>query len=161
MERLSSCNHNSQYIEASHYLRGNRKAAWQSSFFAFNEGDKTMHNSKRIAEAYIVLWNEGDHEARRQRLAEEWTADARYADPMMAGESRDGIADMITGARSQFPGHHFSLRGTPDGHGSFVRFSWSLAPADGSPVAGGTDVVRLDDQGRIAEVIGFLDGAGL
>jgi hypothetical protein len=64
---------------------------------------------------------------------------------------------MIAGARAQFPGHGFALAGTPDGHGRFVRFSWTLAPAGGAAIAGGTDVVRLDEVGRIAEVIGFLD----
>ena len=45
---------------------------------------------------------------------------------------------MIAGARAQFPGHEFRPRGTPDGHGLFARFSWSLAPQGGTPVAGGT-----------------------
>ena len=44
------------------------------------------------------------------------------------------------------------------GHGPFARFSWSLGPAGGAPVAGGTDIARLDEQGRVVEVIGFLDG---
>lgn len=117
-----------------------------------------MADPKTIADAYLALWNEADEGARRARLAEAWSADARYADPLMAGEGRDGIAAMIAGARPQFPGHRFTLEGTPDGHGRFVRFSWTLAPDGGAVVAGGTDVVRLDEAGRIAEVIGFLDG---
>lgn len=119
-----------------------------------------MHDSQNIAENYLALWNDGDDAARRQRLADHWTADASYIDPMMAGEGRDGIADMIANARSQFPGHGFTLRGKPDGHGNFVRFSWRLAPAGGVAVAGGTDVVRLDENGRISKVIGFLDEVG-
>jgi len=111
-----------------------------------------------VAEAYIDLWNEADDDRRRSALAEGWAPDARYADPMMAGQGHDGVAAMIAGARAQFPGHGFSLRGTPDGHGPFVRFSWSLAPQGGAPIAGGTDVVTLDAAGRIDTVVGFLDG---
>ncbi|MBN9241296.1 MAG: nuclear transport factor 2 family protein [Mesorhizobium sp.] len=111
-----------------------------------------------VAEAYIDLWNEADDIRRKAALAEGWASDARYADPLMTGQSRHGIAAMIAGARAQFPGHGFALRGTPDGHGRFVRFSWSLAPEGGAPVAGGTDVVTLDTDGRIDNVVGFLDG---
>jgi hypothetical protein len=37
-----------------------------------------------------------------------------------------------------------------------VRFRWALGPAAGEALIEGSDVVRLSD-GRIAEVIGFLD----
>jgi len=78
---------------------------------------------------------------------------------VMPGEARDGIAAMIAAARAPFPGRRFTLRGTPDGHDAFVRFGWTLAPEDGNAIAAGTDIVRLDGSGRIAEVIGFLEGA--
>jgi len=118
----------------------------------------TLPTPLAVAQAYLALWNEADDSRRRAALAEGWTPDARYADPIMTGEGRDGIAAMIAGARAQFPGHGFALRGTADGHGPFVRFSWSLAPEGGAPVAGGTDVMTLDADGRIENVVGFLDG---
>lgn len=117
-----------------------------------------MTDPKPIADRYLALWNEADEARRVALLAENWAADARYADPMMQGEGRDGIAAMIQGARTHFPGHGFTLRGTPDGHGSYVRFSWDLAPEGAPAIAGGTDIVRLDGAGRIADVVGFLDG---
>ncbi|MEV4935107.1 nuclear transport factor 2 family protein [Sphingobium sp. LMA1-1-1.1] len=117
-----------------------------------------MTDPYAIARAYVALWNDADAASRRERLSQTWSVDARYADPMMQDAGHDGIAAMIGGARAQFPGHSFALAGTPDGHGDFVRFSWTLAPNGGVPVVAGTDVVRLDANGRIAEVIGFLDG---
>jgi hypothetical protein len=117
-----------------------------------------MTNPQTIAEEYLAVWNEDDGEARRRMLADGWTGDARYVDPLMAGEGHEGVAAMIEAARRQFPGHGFTLRGQPDGHGPFIRFSWRLGAADGASVAGGADVVRLDGAGRIAEVVGFLDG---
>jgi hypothetical protein len=66
---------------------------------------------------------------------------------------------LIEGVRAQFPGHDFTLRGEPDGHGRHVRFSWTLASADGAAFARGTDMAKLDEQGCFVEVIGFLDGA--
>lgn len=116
-----------------------------------------MTDPEQLATDYLALWNDADAASRERRLFEGWTADARYADSMMAGEGHDGIAAMISAARSQFPGHVFALRGIPDAHGTFTRFSWTLAPEHGAPIAGGTDIVRLAQDGRIVEVIGFLD----
>lgn len=76
-----------------------------------------------IANAYLALWNEADDAVRVRILAESWTADARYADPLMQGEGPAGISAMIGAARAHFPGHRFELSGTPDGHGPFTRFS--------------------------------------
>jgi len=118
-----------------------------------------MTDVEAIASSYLAMWNEPDPERRRAPVAAGWAAGSRYADPLTGAEGHDRIAAMIEGARAQFPGHGFALRGRPDGHGPFVRFSWSLVPAGGAPVAGGTDVARLDAEGRLAEVVGFLDGS--
>ena len=118
-----------------------------------------MHNPEAVARDYLALWNQADAGQRQAAMAQHWAADARYADPMMAASGRDAIGEMIEQARTQFPGHAFALKGQPDSHRDYVRFSWTLAAAGGSPVGGGPAVVRLDAEGRISEVIGFLDGA--
>jgi hypothetical protein len=116
-------------------------------------------NPADIAKAYIAAWNAADGAERRVLMSRGWREDARYVDPMMRADGRSDIAGMIESARAQFPGLGFSLAGRPDGHGDFVRFSWLLAPDGGEAVAGGTDMIRLDGDGRIAEVVGFLDKA--
>jgi hypothetical protein len=120
-----------------------------------------MNSHHDIAQRYLAIWNEGDAARRRARIAELWAADARYADPLMAGEGHDGIEAMIAAAQAQFgkqfPGHRFSLVGTPDRHGGNLRFSWSLAPEGGAPVAHGTDFATLDAEGKLTCVTGFLD----
>ena len=118
-----------------------------------------MTTPHTITDRYLASWNEADAARRQALIAALWNPQGRYADPLMSGQGHDGIARMIEAARAQFPGLQFTPRGEADGHGAFARFSWSLGPAGGAAVAGGTDVVRLDDQGRIAEVIGFLDGS--
>ena len=112
-----------------------------------------------IADRYLATWNEADDSRRQALVAALWSPQGRYADPLMSGEGHAGITSMIEAARSQFPGLRFTPRGQVDGHGEFARFSWTLGPAGGAPVAGGTDVARLDDDGRVVEVIGFLDGS--
>lgn len=118
-----------------------------------------MHDPNAIADAYLATWNAADQTRRRELLQTAWAEDADYTDPMMKGCGHDGIATMIAGARNRFPGHSFRLHGTPDGHSDVVRFSWTLIAPDASPVVRGTDIVRLDDDGRIASVTGFLDAA--
>jgi SnoaL-like domain len=118
---------------------------------------KPFADPATIAEEYIAVWNEEDGERRRRMIAEGWSTEARYVDPLMAGDGREGVASMIDALRGRFPGHGFNLKGAADGHGPFVRFSWTLGDSDGARVAGGMDLVRLDREGRIAEVIGFLD----
>ena len=112
-----------------------------------------------LADRYLATWNEADGARRQALIAALWSPQGRYVDPLMSGEGHDGIARMIVAARAQFPGLRFVARGEPDGHGPFARFSWSLGPAGGAPVAGGTDVARLDADGRVVEVVGFLDGS--
>ena len=118
-----------------------------------------MTTPHTLADRYLATWNEADASRRQALIAALWRPQGRYADPLMSGQGHDGIARMIETARSQFPGLVFSARGEPDGHGPFARFSWSLGAAGGAPVAGGTDVARLDADGRVVEVIGFLDGS--
>lgn len=116
-----------------------------------------MKDPDGIANLYLATWNEAD-DRQRSILLGGWAEDARYVDPLMRGEGREGISAMIAAARSRFPGHGFTLTGAVDGHNGNIRFAWALAPENGEPVARGTDFVRIDGQGRIAEVVGFLDG---
>ena len=116
-----------------------------------------MTDPNQIAERYLNTWNAEPSE--RAAALEHWSPDATYIDPLMSGRSREGIGTMIEAAVAQFPGHSFALDGKPDGHGPHARLRWTLAPSTGEAIAHGTDIVRLDDEGRIAEVIGFVDGA--
>jgi hypothetical protein len=119
--------------------------------------EKPMTDAQDLAQRYIASWNESDPVVRRQLVGRLWTDNARYADPMMKADGQDGIAELIGGVHSQFPGYCFALTGQADGHGPFVRFSWSLAPASGQAVAFGTDFASVAADGRLEQVTGFLD----
>jgi hypothetical protein len=110
---------------------------------------------------YIAIWNEGDAERRRALIAQTWTEDASYVDPMMTGTGPDGIDEMIAQAQQQFPGHRFELAGAPDAHHDRVRFTWHLTPvAGGDAVAIGLDFGVVADDGRLRSVTGFLEPVG-
>jgi hypothetical protein len=114
-------------------------------------------NAAHVAQHYIAVWNETDPNRRRALLAEHWTDDARYLDPMMQGNGHTDIDALIGAVQQRFPSFRFALHGTPDGHNDRVRFSWSLAPAGAEPVVIGSDFVQLAADGRIRSVTGFLD----
>ncbi|WP_428491926.1 nuclear transport factor 2 family protein [Rhodopila sp.] len=116
-----------------------------------------MIDAQTIAQRYIACWNEVDAATRRQLVNALWIEDAHYADPMMQAHGQDGIDALIGGVHAKFPGCRFELAGQAEGHGPHVRFSWSLIPNHGQPLARGTDFAALAPDGRLAQVTGFLD----
>ncbi len=119
-----------------------------------------MSDTDDLVHRYISMWNETDPVRRRELAARTVTDDARYLDPLMAGDGVDGIAEMIAGAQQQFPGHRFALVAGPDAHHDRVRFSWSLTANGGEPVAIGVDFATLAQDGRMGSITGFLEPGG-
>ena len=109
----------------------------------FAEG---MTDITTIVDGYIAAWNETDADRRRALVADAFTDDASYVDPLMTGEGTDGIAAMIGGAQQQFPGHRFELSAGPDAHHDRVRFAWTLVGAENG--TRGRRRRRLRDRGR-------------
>ena len=115
-----------------------------------------MQDVTTVVETCIAMWNEQSDDARRDRVATALTGEATYLDPLMSGTGTDAITSMIGGAWGQFPGHRFALVSGPDAHHDRVRFTWSLAPVGGEPVAIGVDYATIADDGRLSSVTGFL-----
>ena len=115
-----------------------------------------MTTAADIAETYIAAWNETDAKARRAMIADTWTPDAIYVDPMAAVAGHDGLDALIAGVQERCPGFRFELIGQADGHGENVRFSWGLGPVGADAPIKGTDFVQVED-GRLKVVTGFLD----
>src|SRR5262245_54804818 len=115
-----------------------------------------MTDITTIVDGYIAAWNETDSDRRRNLVADAFTDDASYVDPVMTGDGTDGIAAMIGAAQQQFPGHRFELSAGPDAHHDRVRFAWTLI-GNGAPVAAGIDFATVADDGRLRAVTGFLE----
>ncbi|HEU4949054.1 MAG TPA: nuclear transport factor 2 family protein [Kribbella sp.] len=112
-----------------------------------------------LAERYIAMWNEADSGRRAEIIAGVWSLDGVFVDPTFEVSGHDGLSAMVDTAQQMFPGHSFRPVGDVDTHHNRLRWSWELA-ADGQPaVAGGTDVVTLDADGKIREVVGFINFA--
>jgi len=110
-----------------------------------------------IVERYLECWNTTDTGERRALLTNTFEADVTYVDPLVATDGLDQLDAAISGVHTQFPGFVFIRVGEPDAHHDVVRFSWGLGPAGQEPLVIGFDVATTGADGRITNVIGFLD----
>ena len=108
-------------------------------------------------EAYVATWNETDASRRQAGIARAWAPSARYRDPLMASDGHAGIDAMLASVQAKFPG--FVLRRTSgvDCHNGSARFAWSLGPEAGPAVVEGVDFCALASDGRLEQVVGFID----
>ncbi len=120
-----------------------------------------MADFKQIADRYIEMWNETDAGARRAIVEELWAVEGRYIDPVAAVAGHDDIDATVAAVQQQFPGMSFSLSGRVDAHHDQARFSWELGPSEAESLIVGFDVAQLDDDGRLALVLGFHDKVAL
>jgi hypothetical protein len=120
--------------------------------------EAVMADIEAVVDNYIAAWNETDADRRRTLVADTFTEDATYIDPLVAGEGADGIHTMIGGVQGAYPGHRFKLVAGPDAHHDRVRFTWQLYGEDGAaPVATGIDFATVAGDGRLKDVTGFLE----
>jgi hypothetical protein len=110
-----------------------------------------------LLDRYLACWNETDAQARGALIDRYWSAQPSYVDPLGEVRGRAELAATIAAVQGQFPGFVFSPAGPVDAHHHIARFSWGLGPKGAEPVVVGFDVVVTDADGRIEQVLGFLD----
>lgn len=114
-------------------------------------------DAKKQVERYIEIWNEKDATARRASIAEVWTENCAYTDPLVAVEGHHGLDANIAAVQAQFPDLVFRLAGDVDAHHNVARFSWELGPTGAEATVVGFDVAVFAEDGRIDKVHGFFD----
>lgn len=117
-----------------------------------------MSSTTDLVDRYVDCWNETDPGHRRALIAEVWTEDATYVDPLMRGEGHSGIDAMFERVQAQFPGFRLRRTGDIDAHNDRLRFAWEFGPAGGDPLAGGVDFAVVANH-RLQTLAGFIDFA--
>ena len=121
-----------------------------------SESTLTPTDVTSTIDRYVSMWNERDADRRAAIIAETWTGDGVYVDPVGEGIGPDGISAMVAGVQAHYPDHDIELTSGLDVHHDVVRFGWRLAKADGSVLVAGIDVGQLAPDGRLARITGFF-----
>ncbi|HEU4643608.1 MAG TPA: nuclear transport factor 2 family protein [Gemmatimonadaceae bacterium] len=116
-----------------------------------------MSTHADLIDRYIACWNETETDRRHALIAETFTPEASYVDPLMRGDGHQGLDALVQGVQQRFPGFRFALTRPVETVQDHVRFSWSLGPGEGPTLIEGTDFARVATDGRLAEIRGFLD----
>jgi hypothetical protein len=124
---------------------------------ASGEGTPIVSDFIQLAEQYIATWNETGPSASRTLIADLWSEDGRYTDPMADVTGRDQIAAVIAAAQAQFGGMTFRLAGPVDAHHDQARLTRELGPDGAGAIVVGFDAAQRDATGQLALVLGFLD----
>lgn len=108
-----------------------------------------------IIDRYVLAWNAPDDE-RNAILNEVFARVGYYCDGIAEATGHDAISAMIEATLTQFPGAAIELMSPVDAHHRQARFAWRLRDAEGTTIVDGIDVVRVDDAGRLTNVLGFF-----
>jgi steroid delta-isomerase-like uncharacterized protein len=124
---------------------------------------------EQLMHDYIAAWNERDAE----RIASFFTEAAVYDDRGAGGvaRGRNQIREFVERVHRGFPDLHFELVRAAHGE-DFTAAEWrsrmthrgeidGLAATGRVVESGGVDVATLDDEGRIAHLVSYYDGAAI
>ncbi|MEU6234220.1 hypothetical protein [Kitasatospora sp. NPDC047058] len=130
----------------------------------------TAVTAQEIADRYIALWTEPDPALRRKAIELVWAeggvhllqppaeirdraAELGFEDTVLEASGYDAIEARVARSYRDFvaPGEFtFRARDTAVRLRDCVRFTWEMVPvAGGEAVGSGTEVLLLDDEGRV------------
>lgn len=122
--------------------------------------DRSMeHDITTLTETvdtHLAGYAEPDRARRVELLTRAWNPEGRLVDPPLDGVGVDGIAALVDSVLALYPGHHFVRTTDIDAHHGYARYDWTLVGPDGAAAVTGTDVVEVDDDGRLRAVVGFF-----
>jgi hypothetical protein len=108
-------------------------------------------------DAYLQAYSEPDDDRRRELIERAFAPDATLADPPFDAAGHDALHATFGAVLDQYPRHRFRRVSDVDAHHDAARYRWQMVGPDGTIAFAGTDVVRFDDAGKIASVVGFFD----
>lgn len=113
-----------------------------------------------LAKRYVALWNEDDDEKRRAMIVDLWAVDGRHVAPSIDVKGYAELVARVTRSHDRWvagEGYRFRLAGEPAGHHDVARFTWEMVDGAGAVESVGTEILALDDHGKIVCVYQFLE----
>ncbi len=103
----------------------------------------------------FAVWNSSDP-AEQQRLADQALDEhVHFVDPNHDIVGRDAFLAMVGHVQQLIPGAVYARAAGIDVQHDYCRYHWSIH-RDGRQLMTGFDVTKLNDVGRIVQVIGFF-----
>ncbi len=103
----------------------------------------------------LAAWNESDPSRVRAHLEKALAPDAVFIDPGIETHGIDEFEANVHEVHGRIPGAVYSRTSGVDAHHRVVRYEWAIH-RDGELLLPGFDVTELDEQGRVARVLGFF-----
>lgn len=118
--------------------------------------DTAATDAETSIDAYLQAFGEPEPVRRRQLIGRAFGPEGSLTDPPLVGSGHDGLDEMFVAAQSHYVGHTFRRTSSVDVHHGFARYEWNLVSPDGDIAVTGTDFARIDDHGRLSDVVGFF-----
>lgn len=109
-------------------------------------------------ERYVDFWNARAGEEQQRLAAEAFTDGVSYRAPIGVLRGPEELIDFRNQFAERTPDYSFQPRKAPEAHHDRARLQWELT-VGGRSFATGTDVLEVDESGRIVSVTGFVDRA--
>ncbi|MEM6702531.1 MAG: hypothetical protein AAF690_07495 [Acidobacteriota bacterium] len=103
----------------------------------------------------LAAWNEPQSRGVREHLERALSPEIHFVDPSIDVHGIDGFEANVHEVQARIPGAVYSRTSGVDSHHGFYRYHWAIH-RDGELVMPGFDVARLDEAGRVLQVIGFF-----
>lgn len=109
-----------------------------------------------VVDRYFAAWNERDASARADAVANAFTDDARYCDPLADVTGHADIASMMGALQEQHAGLSLRVSSAIDAHHDLLRFGWEAVDASGNVTIAGIDIATVSPDGRVSSLHGFF-----
>jgi hypothetical protein len=121
----------------------------------------TVDEAGQLVDRYLAALNEERDDRRRNQVAELWAPDATYVSNKLVRYGHSEIFQSATEAHWMADRDRcvFKSANASHAHHNLVTFKWQIQKdPDGKAVAAGSDLIVLDENGRISRDYRFEEG---
>jgi hypothetical protein len=120
----------------------------------------SANDASDLAERYVTLLNEGNAVARRQQMSELWSPDCSFVDDDLDERGLEEVEQIFGSFYARLSnGKEFALANLSQAHHGLARIKWQMLGADGRPIEARSDLLVLDQHGRISADYQFREAA--
>lgn len=124
-----------------------------------NRSNQSDLDIEKVIETYLLGWNITNAPERMDLMTRALAPNCVYFDSHLP-EPTQGIhlhCQFIQRFRDKFSDLSLQLTSTPSSHHGYFRFQWKMIKGDGNVFIQGSFFGELDQENKIAKLVGFID----